>query len=315
MMLGQIDYHLVKPWFPDQGLYPAVSEFLASWARSEPTGFTLFRIAAPENSARAYEIRDLLTRFNTPFTFHSTDSEEGAALLRGGRAARLPAPDGRPTRRSRARRPDGRRPHRSRRRRDAPRCGRLRRRDRRRRACRPGSGRLCGLGRTRHDRPRAPDLGRSGRLELSHPQRPRVHLGDRWPRPLVSRVRAGVAVRGEPGLRAGGDVASRLGCGAHRADGRWSGVGRSHRRARHGRFVAAPRDPAAGRADRRGRLLRRSNERGARNARKARVRRRRRQRRGAGSRASGEVRRRGHAARARRLAREEHVGVPDRRAA
>jgi thioredoxin reductase (NADPH) len=31
MMLGQIDYHLVKPWYPDHGLYPAVSEFLASW--------------------------------------------------------------------------------------------------------------------------------------------------------------------------------------------------------------------------------------------------------------------------------------------
>jgi thioredoxin reductase (NADPH) len=30
MMLGQIDYHLVKPWFPDHGLYPAVSEFLAN---------------------------------------------------------------------------------------------------------------------------------------------------------------------------------------------------------------------------------------------------------------------------------------------
>jgi thioredoxin reductase (NADPH) len=83
MMLGQIDYHLVKPWLPDHGLYPAVSEFLASWARSEPEGLAMFRIAALENSARAYEIRDLLTRFNTPFTFHPTDSEEGAALLRG----------------------------------------------------------------------------------------------------------------------------------------------------------------------------------------------------------------------------------------
>jgi thioredoxin reductase (NADPH) len=82
MMLGQIDYHLVKPWFPEHGLYPAVSEFLASWARSEPEGFTMFRIAAPANSARAHEIRDLLTRFGTPFTFHATDSEEGIALLR-----------------------------------------------------------------------------------------------------------------------------------------------------------------------------------------------------------------------------------------
>jgi thioredoxin reductase (NADPH) len=82
MILGQIDYHLVKPWYPDHGLYPAVSEFLAGWARSRPEAFTMFRIAAPEGSARAHEIRDLLTRFNTPFAFHARDSEEGAALLR-----------------------------------------------------------------------------------------------------------------------------------------------------------------------------------------------------------------------------------------
>jgi thioredoxin reductase (NADPH) len=82
MILGQLDYHLVKPWYPDHGLYPAVSEFLASWARCRPEAFTMFRIAAPEGSGRAHEIRDLLTRFNTPFASHPTDSEEGAALLR-----------------------------------------------------------------------------------------------------------------------------------------------------------------------------------------------------------------------------------------
>jgi thioredoxin reductase (NADPH) len=82
MTLGQIDYHLVKPWFPDRGLYPAVSEFLANWADSGRDDFTLFRIVAGENSVRAYEIRDLLTRFNMPFTFHPSDSEEGSALLR-----------------------------------------------------------------------------------------------------------------------------------------------------------------------------------------------------------------------------------------
>jgi thioredoxin reductase (NADPH) len=81
MTLGQIDYHLVKPWFPERGLYPAVSEFLASWADSGSEDFTLFRIAAVENSVRGYEIRDLLTRFNMPFTFHPTDSKEGVALL------------------------------------------------------------------------------------------------------------------------------------------------------------------------------------------------------------------------------------------
>jgi thioredoxin reductase (NADPH) len=82
MTLGQIDFHLVKPWFPDHALYPAVSEFLASWARSEPQGFTMFRIAAGENSLRAHEIRDLLTRFDAPFAFYPTSSAQGAALLR-----------------------------------------------------------------------------------------------------------------------------------------------------------------------------------------------------------------------------------------
>jgi thioredoxin reductase (NADPH) len=82
MMLGQIDYHLVKPWFPDHGLYPAVSEFLGSWARSQTPRFTMFRITAPQNSPRAHEIRDLLTRFSTPYTFHSADSEAGRDILR-----------------------------------------------------------------------------------------------------------------------------------------------------------------------------------------------------------------------------------------
>ncbi len=82
MMLGQIDYHLVKPWIPDVGLYPAVSEFLANWASSKAEGFTLFQIVAPENSTRAHEVRDILTRFTVPYTFHATDSENGAALLR-----------------------------------------------------------------------------------------------------------------------------------------------------------------------------------------------------------------------------------------
>ncbi|HEY7207807.1 MAG TPA: FAD-dependent oxidoreductase [Gaiellaceae bacterium] len=92
LTLGQIDYHLVKPWFPEQGLYPAVSEFLAAWAGSERDGFVLFRIAAPANSPRAHEIRDLLTRLSTPFAFHSADSDGGRALLReaGQAGSQLP---------------------------------------------------------------------------------------------------------------------------------------------------------------------------------------------------------------------------------
>jgi thioredoxin reductase (NADPH) len=92
MMLGQIDYHLVKPWHPDQGLYPAVSEFLASWDGSKTERFAMFRLVAPENSARTYELRDLLMRFNTSYAFHATESEEGEALLREAAQSGSPLP-------------------------------------------------------------------------------------------------------------------------------------------------------------------------------------------------------------------------------
>ncbi len=81
MTHGQIDYHLAKPWAPEAGLYPAVSEFLASWASAHSEGFSLFRLVAAENSRRAHEIRDFLTRFPMPYTFHTADSNEGTALL------------------------------------------------------------------------------------------------------------------------------------------------------------------------------------------------------------------------------------------
>jgi thioredoxin reductase (NADPH) len=93
MMLGQIDYHLVKPWFPEHGLYPAVTEFLASWANARDRGFKMFRVVAPEHSARGHEIRDLLTRLAMPFTFHTHESEAGRRLLEDlGRGAAAPLP-------------------------------------------------------------------------------------------------------------------------------------------------------------------------------------------------------------------------------
>jgi thioredoxin reductase (NADPH) len=92
MMLGQIDFHLVKPWFPEQSLFPAVGEFLADWAGSREPGFTMFRIVGPAGSARAHEIRDLLTRLAMPYVFHAESSEAGRRLLReaGRDGSRLP---------------------------------------------------------------------------------------------------------------------------------------------------------------------------------------------------------------------------------
>jgi thioredoxin reductase (NADPH) len=92
MMLGRIDYHLVKPWFPEQSLFPAVGEFLADWAASREHGFKMFRIVGPAGTARAHEIRDLLTRLTMPYAFLGEDSEAGRDLLRevGRDGSRLP---------------------------------------------------------------------------------------------------------------------------------------------------------------------------------------------------------------------------------
>lgn len=82
MTLGLVDYHLVKPWSPELGLYPAVSEFLADWARSREPTFKMFRIVGPSRSQRAHEIRDFLTRIAQPHAYYTVDSREGQALLR-----------------------------------------------------------------------------------------------------------------------------------------------------------------------------------------------------------------------------------------
>ncbi len=92
MTLGLIDYHLVKPWVPEVGLIPAVSDFLADWSASQAPSFTMFRIVGPERSPRGHEIRELLTRMHVPYRYHASDSAEGRALLAqvGQDGSRLP---------------------------------------------------------------------------------------------------------------------------------------------------------------------------------------------------------------------------------
>jgi thioredoxin reductase (NADPH) len=92
MILGQIDYHLVKPWFPEQGLYPAVGEFLAAWSSLQEPTFELYQIIGPQNDPRSHEIRDLLTRLTMPFVFWSAESTEGMRILEeiGEDGSRLP---------------------------------------------------------------------------------------------------------------------------------------------------------------------------------------------------------------------------------
>lgn len=92
MTLGRIDYHLVKPWSPELGLFPAVSEFLADWEDSREPSVNMFRIVGPERSARAHGIRDVLSRMSMSYAYLSEDSPEGRELLRaaGEDGSRLP---------------------------------------------------------------------------------------------------------------------------------------------------------------------------------------------------------------------------------
>jgi thioredoxin reductase (NADPH) len=92
MTLGQADYHLTKPWILEQDLYRTVSGFLADWAKDQAAGFELFRVIGPFNDRRTHELRELLTRFDVPFRFHSSDTEQGRRMLndQGLDASRLP---------------------------------------------------------------------------------------------------------------------------------------------------------------------------------------------------------------------------------
>jgi len=93
MTLGQIDYYLARPWEPvERSLYPAVTEFLASWDKSRGSSFELLRIVGSRWGTRSHELRDVLSRVAVPFGFYADDSEEGRRLLQeaGQDGTRLP---------------------------------------------------------------------------------------------------------------------------------------------------------------------------------------------------------------------------------
>ena len=80
--LGQIDFYLTKPaWSPDEQFHRAVTESLEEWWRQRGGRFEGITVIGAEPSARAHEIRDVLSRNSVPFGFHSTDSAEGRAAL------------------------------------------------------------------------------------------------------------------------------------------------------------------------------------------------------------------------------------------
>jgi thioredoxin reductase (NADPH) len=93
MECGQIDVYLFNPWRPlEQILYPAMSEFLTAWSRTQEAPFAAFRIVGRSRSPRVHEIGDLLTRTTVPYWFYEDDSPAGQRLLAeaGADGSRLP---------------------------------------------------------------------------------------------------------------------------------------------------------------------------------------------------------------------------------
>jgi thioredoxin reductase (NADPH) len=81
MMLGHVDYHIVRPWADDEMMYGAMSTYLSSWTREQEPHFELFRIVAAEDDSRVPQLRDVMTRFSMPFGFYPIESDAGRHLL------------------------------------------------------------------------------------------------------------------------------------------------------------------------------------------------------------------------------------------
>src|SRR5215207_277413 len=81
--LGQFDYFVAEPdGSPDERFHRAITEFLDEWWRLRGRGGEMFRVVGDEDSARCYEIRDLLSRSDYPYTFHPRESKGGRSALR-----------------------------------------------------------------------------------------------------------------------------------------------------------------------------------------------------------------------------------------
>lgn len=81
MMLGQVDYHLTKPWPIRSVLYPVISQFLADWASTQEPLVPIFEVVGQRLGGDSHEVRDLLNRIGIPYRFHSPASVAGRRLL------------------------------------------------------------------------------------------------------------------------------------------------------------------------------------------------------------------------------------------
>ena len=79
---GRIDRYAVSPVrSPDESFHSLVTDLLRNWQQHHPDRPTVVSLVDEHWAPRSYEIRDLLQRGGIAFAFHTTDSDEGRALL------------------------------------------------------------------------------------------------------------------------------------------------------------------------------------------------------------------------------------------
>jgi thioredoxin reductase (NADPH) len=93
MALGRIDYYVLKPErSPDELFHRTVADFLFEWARAESPVQGEIEIVAEEDSPRAHDLNNLLSRNGVPFVCHTPESADGRALLAGAGLERASVP-------------------------------------------------------------------------------------------------------------------------------------------------------------------------------------------------------------------------------
>ena len=77
-----LDHYLMKPWDPpEQHLYPVLDDVLADWTATFRAPYDGIRVAGSRWSPRSYEIKDFLSRTQTPYRWIDLDADRATREL------------------------------------------------------------------------------------------------------------------------------------------------------------------------------------------------------------------------------------------
>ena len=80
-----LDHYLMKPWDPpEQQLYPVLDDLLAGWAATFRAPYEGIQVAGSRWSPRSYEIKDFLSRTQTPYRWIDLDTDAATRALAEG---------------------------------------------------------------------------------------------------------------------------------------------------------------------------------------------------------------------------------------